>query len=228
MPHAQFNLLISPWVGLANMRQLQERFGTPFLHYPVLPIGPTETGRLLRTVGDYAGIDRGLVERVIDEHETEFFYYIERSADVIIETRLMPRRFVTISDSFYTLGIARFLINDMGLLPETQYITDGAPAELQEQIRQQFSFADGITAAVSFTTDAGAVHEQLSQARFLGRPLLLGSSWERVLSTQVNGYQLSVSLPVSDRMVLNRSYVGYDGALRLVEDIYSLVLADFQ
>jgi nitrogenase molybdenum-iron protein beta chain len=127
------------------------------------------------------------------------------------------------------LGIARFLINDMGLLPETQYITDGTPPEFQEEIRRQFSqFADGITAQVDFTTDVGVVHEHLRQKKFLGRPLLIGSAWERVLSMQVNGYQLSVSLPVSDRMVLNRSYVGYDGALRLVEDIYSLVLDDFQ
>jgi nitrogenase molybdenum-iron protein beta chain len=226
---AQFNLLISPWVGLRNMRQLEERFGTPYLHYPALPIGPTETGRLLRTVGDYAGVDPQLVEQVIDAHEAEFFYYIERSADVIIETRLMPRRFVTISDSFYALGIARFLINDMGLLPETQYITDGTPPEFQAEIRRQFSlFVDGITARVDFTTDVGAVHERLRQEKFLGRPLLIGSAWERVLSTAVNGYQFSVSLPVSDRMVLDRSYVGYDGALRLVEDIYSLVLDDFQ
>ncbi len=58
--------------------------------------------------------------------------------------------------------------------------------------------------------------------------MILGSAWEKVLAEEINGYQLSVAMPVSDRLVLNRAYVGYGGALRLVEDIYSLVLADFQ
>jgi nitrogenase molybdenum-iron protein beta chain len=31
-------------------------------------------------------------------------------------------------------------------------------------------------------------------------------------------------MPVSQRLILDRSYVGYDGALRLLEDIYSVVL----
>ena len=31
-----------------------------------------------------------------------------------------------------------------------------------------------------------------------------------------------------DRLVFDRAYVGYTGALRLVEDIYSVILSDFQ
>ncbi len=58
VPRAQFNLLISPWVGLNNVKHLAEKFATPYLHYPVLPIGPTETGKFLRTVGEYAGVTK--------------------------------------------------------------------------------------------------------------------------------------------------------------------------
>lgn len=229
VPKAQFNLLISPWVGLKNVKHLEEKFNTPYLHYPVLPIGPTETAKFLRTVGTYAGLEEKRIEKVIAKHEAEYYYYIERSADVLLETRLLPRRFITISDSFYSLGIAKFLINDLGLLPETQYITDGVSEEYQDSIRQDFkNFADGITAKVVFNSDGGAVHEDIRNIKFRGRPLILGSAWDRVLSEEVNGYQLSVSMPVSDRLALDRSYVGYQGALRLVEDIYSTVLADFQ
>ncbi|GBG57121.1 nitrogenase protein alpha chain [Sporomusaceae bacterium FL31] len=229
VPQAEFNLLISPWVGLKNVQHLQEKFGTPYLHYPVLPIGPTETAKFLRTVGEYAGLEEKRIEKIIAKHEANYYYFIERSADVLLETRLLPRRFITIADSFYSLGIAKFLINDIGLLPETQYITDGVTEEQQAGIKAEFSsFVDGITANVVFTSDGGAVHEAIRETKFRSRPLILGSSWERVLSDQVNGYQLSVTMPASDRLVLDRTYVGYEGALRLVEDIYSIILADFQ
>ncbi|HWR56467.1 MAG TPA: nitrogenase component 1 [Negativicutes bacterium] len=229
VPRAQFNLLISPWVGLNNVKHLAEKFATPYLHYPVLPIGPTETGKFLRTVGEYAGVTKESIENVIQRHEREYYYYLERAADVLLETRLLPRRFVTVADSFYTLGIAKFLINDMGLLPETQYITDGVSRDYHAGIEAEFkNFIDGITAKVVFTNDGGAVQEDIRRLKFRGRPLILGSAWEKVLAEEINGYQLSVAMPVSDRLVLNRAYVGYGGALRLVEDIYSLVLADFQ
>lgn len=229
VPAASFNLLVSPWTGLKNVRHLEEKFGTPFLHYPVLPIGPTETGKFLRTVGEYAGVSKALVDEVITRHEAEYYYYIERAVDVLLETRLLPRRFVTVSDSFYTLGITRFLVNDMGLLPETQYITDGVDPEHHQRIAAELSdFSEGINARVVFNSDGGAIQRELRSAKFHGRPLLLGSAWERVLAPDIQAYQLTISMPVSDRMVLDRAYVGYGGALRLVEDIYSLVLQDFQ
>jgi len=229
VPGAQFNLLISPWVGLKNVKQLEEKFGTPYLHYPILPVGPTETGKFLRTLGEFAGIEQGKIEEIIRRKEDDYYYYIERTADILLETRLLPRRFVTIADSTYALAITKFLINDLGLLPERQFITDGVSPEYQDIIRKEFeNFGDGIKAEVVFTNDGGLVQEQIRKIKFRSRPLILGSAWEKVLADEVKGYQLSISMPISDRMILNRTYVGYEGALRLVEDIYSLVLADFQ
>ncbi|HBC91689.1 MAG TPA: hydrogenase [Pelotomaculum sp.] len=229
IPKAQFNLLLSPWVGLKNVKRLKEKFATPYLHYPVLPIGPTETGRFLRTLGDYAGLDQKKIEKIIERHEDDYYYYIERTADILLETRLLPRRFVTVADSIFTLAIAKFLVNDLGLLPEKQFITDGVNPEFHEDIRKEFqNFNDGITGEVLFSSDGGWVQEEIRGIRFRGRPLILGSAWERVLGAEINAYHLSIAMPVSDRMILNRTYVGYDGALRLVEDIYSLVLDDFQ
>ncbi|MHB8064506.1 MAG: nitrogenase component 1 [Ruminiclostridium sp.] len=229
VPSAQFNLLISPWVGLRNVIQLEEKFGTPYLHYSVLPIGPTETSKFLRTVGEFAGIEKKRIDNVISKNEDDYYYYIERTADILLETRLLPRRFVTVADSIYTLAVSKFLINDLGLLPETQFITDGVSEEYQNNIASEFeNFVDNIKAEVVFDNDGGYVQELIKKIKFRGKPLILGSAWEKVLSEEINGYHLSISMPVSDRMILNRTYTGYEGALRLVEDIYSLILFDFQ
>ncbi|BBB89533.1 MAG TPA: nitrogenase component 1 [Methylomusa anaerophila] len=229
VPKAQFNLLISPWVGLKNVRHLEEKFGTPYLHYPVLPIGPTETGNFLRTLGSFAGIASEKIEAVIYQHEREYYSYIESALEAIYQTRIVPNRFITVADSFYSLGISRFLINDMGLIPETQFVTDGVLPEYQGAIEAEFKkFNDGIEAKVLFSNDGGWVQEEIRNIELTGRPLILGSSWEKVFSKKVNGFHLSVSMPVGDRLVLNSFYVGYHGALKLLEDIYSEIISNSQ
>ncbi len=73
VPAAEFNLLVSPWVGLKTVRQLQTKFGTPFLHLPVLPIGPTETASFLRKIAEYAHIDTRALDAFISQNED--YYY---------------------------------------------------------------------------------------------------------------------------------------------------------
>ncbi len=229
VPSAQFNLLISPWVGLKGVQQLEEKFGTPFLHYPALPIGPTETSAFLRRVAEFAHLDQKRVEAYIKEREEHFYHYIERAAEVLLETRFLPRHFTIVADSAYTLALAKFLVSDLGLIPDQLYIVDGTPEHLQEEVRGYFQdLGEGISGDVVFTPDGGKAQELIRATKFRSRPLILGSSWERPLAKELNGFVLSVSMPVSDRLVFDRSYVGYTGGLRLVEDIYSVIMGDFQ
>ncbi len=229
IPAAQFNLLVSPWAGLRTVKRLEERFGTPFLHYPALPIGATETGSFLRAVGAFAGIQSEAVEETIRREEARYYYYVERSADLLFETRFLPGHFVTIADSFYSLGLTRFLINDLGLIPEVQFVTEAVPEEYRPLVEAEFQkFDEGLVSPVHYGADGGTVRDELGKRRFRERPLILGSTWDRVITRELKGYPLSVAMPVSDRLVLNRTYAGYDGALRLTEDIYSVILGSFQ
>jgi nitrogenase molybdenum-iron protein beta chain len=225
---ASLNILASPWAGLAAVRKLEDKFGTPYIQYPTIPIGPYETGEFLRAVGSAAGVPSSRVEEAIRAGEEEYYYYIERSADIFLETRAMARRFTVIADSDYTLAISRFLVNDMGLFPSKLYITDDAPIEHRERIAGYFGgFLHGIKAEVEFSADGGAIHEEIVNTEFYGRPLILGSYWEKSLSKELRGHYVGVAMPVVDRLVLDRSYVGYEGALRLLEDIYGVVLETF-
>jgi nitrogenase molybdenum-iron protein beta chain len=52
-----------------------------------------------------------------------------------------------------------------------------------------------------------------------------GSSLDRVLAASLGAGHISLSFPVSNRAVVNRGYTGYDGGLRLFEDILSSVIA---
>lgn len=228
IPEAQFNLLVSPWVGLDNVKKLEEKFGTPFLHYPTLPIGAFETSKFLRAVGEFAGVDNKIIEDLINEKEEYYYYYIERYADLFLETRAMSKKFTVVSDAQYSLGITKFLVNDLGLFPAKQFIVDDTPNEFRENIKGYFkSLNYGIEAEVEFQTDGYKIHREIENTDYHGYPLIIGSYWEKEVAKRTDGHFLNVSWPVNERLVMNGYYVGYDGGLKLIEDIYSVVKTRF-
>lgn len=228
IPSAEFNLLVSPWVGLESVKFLKEKFGTPYLHYPVLPIGAFETTKFLRAVGELAGVQKSAVDKIVGEREAEYYYYIERYADIFLETRVMSKRFSVISDAQYALAITKFLVNDVGLFPAKQYVTDGTPEEFRPALTRAFADLNyGIKAEVSFSSDGYQIHEEIKKADYFGYPLILGSSWEKKLARDTKAHYLAISWPNFERLIINSSYVGYGGGLKLLEDIYSVVLTRF-
>jgi nitrogenase molybdenum-iron protein beta chain len=229
IPAAAFNIVLSPWTGVSIAEKLEQRFGTPYLHYPVLPIGAVETSRFLRSAGEFAHLQSTQVERYIEKQEAYFYHYLDRSADFFMEMRWdLPAQFIIISDSFYSLGISRFLVNELGLKPGRQFITDNPPEIFLDGLVNQFAtLADKVSAKVTFTHDGGEIAKTLRSEVFDQPPLVIGTSWDRDLAKQIGGYHLSIALPITDRLVLDRAYVGYAGGLRLVEDIYGAVLGTY-
>jgi nitrogenase molybdenum-iron protein beta chain len=231
IPDAQFNLVLSPWVGLKTAKLLENKYGTPYLHYPVLPIGAKETSKFLKEVTKFSGIDEINAENFIKKEEKRFYYYIERSADFFIEFRYsLAGRFFNVSDSFYALGISKFLLNELGILPGEQYITEDTPSEYKKGIEDEFNnLSKGIGAKVIFDVDGGKIHERIRSFNHdTHTPLILGSSWDRDIVNEVNGFWLNIALPVMHRLVLDRHYVGYSGGLRLAEDIYANILDTYK
>jgi nitrogenase molybdenum-iron protein beta chain len=228
IPEAEFNLLVSPWIGLGNVKLLEEKFGTPYLHYPTLPIGAYETSKFLKAVGQYAGIDNEKIESIIEKHEKEYYYHIERTSDVFLENRTMSRRFSTVTNVTDALAISKFLVNDFGLVPGRQYITDATPEEYRDDVIQYFKeFKYDIEAEVVFSTDGYEIHQDIRNYDYFGAPLIIGSIFEKKLAEELNGNFLAVSVPIKERLILSSSYVGYHGGLKLLEDIYTYVLKQF-
>ncbi|OBR96431.1 nitrogenase molybdenum-iron protein beta chain [Clostridium ragsdalei P11] len=231
IPNAEFNLVLSPWVGLKTAKLLKTKYKTPYFHYPVVPIGASETSKFLRQVGEFAGLDKSRIESLIKKEEKNFYYYIERAIDFFTEFRFsMPDRFFNINDSFYALGISKFLPNGLGILPGEQYITEDTPKEYQEFIINQFKHLSKNTSSkVIFEIDGGKISHKLKEYDYDGHtPLILGSSWDIDIARHQNGFWLNISLPVMHRLVLDRSYIGYSGGLRLAEDIYDSILGTYK
>jgi nitrogenase molybdenum-iron protein beta chain len=227
IPAAEFNLVVSPYLGLKTAELLQEKFQTPYLHYPVLPVGGAETTKFLRTVAAFAGVSSAQTEKFIAQNEDEFYHYMVRASDVLTEYQLnQPKRFYNINDASYSLAFSKFLVNELGYFPLQQFITEDVPEEYQDTVQGYFQeLAPGISSAVTFAQDSGIIEEAILAERHLTTPLLLATSWELDIAKLISGLHLSVGLPVIDRLILDHTYVGYKGGLKLVEDIYSQLLA---
>lgn len=226
IPNAEFTVLVSPWAGLESAKYLERRFNIPLLQYPVLPIGASETTKFLRAVQEFTGADKELTERVITEKEAEFYYYIERFADTLLETRILGKRFTVVSDSEYTIAVTKFLVNDMGLFPEKLFIVDDAPKAFQQKITDEVNNLNyGIKTEVQFTTDGHDIHEQIKSLDFAGTPLIIGSNWEKKLAAGLGAHYVNVSYPMLEKLVINDHIAGYSGGLHLLEQIFTAAMS---
>lgn len=227
VPNAQFNIVLSPWVGLKTAKLLKNKYGTPYLHYPIVPIGAKQTTKFLRDVTEFGDLDVDKTENFIKSEEKNYYYYLERSADFFVEFRYdLVHRFFTITDSFYATGINKFLIKELGFVPGQQYITENTPKQYQEFIRNQLKTSSETTSAeIIFETDGGKIHSGIRNYDHRNqKPLIIGSFWDKDIISELNAYELDISVPILNNLILNTNYLGYSGGLNLIEDIYNNVL----
>jgi nitrogenase molybdenum-iron protein beta chain len=227
IPAAAFNLVLSPWWDVEFAKLLQERFGTPYFHHPVLPIGPTETKKFLDALRGFANLDAALVEDAVKRGEDEYYYYIARAAQFLYYGRTIPKNFIMVANSLYTLSVARFLVNDFGMTPYALYVVDDPPEGTETIFGHALSDLDGgVPAEIEIARDPGGIPAALRKKRerdlllggLSGPNFLFGSAWDLDLARENGSFYIPISAPRGGA-VLNKSYFGYSGGLRLLEDI---------
>jgi nitrogenase molybdenum-iron protein beta chain len=224
IPNAQFNLLLSPWVGLGTVKLLEKKYGTPYFHYPVLPIGAQESNAFLREVASFAGIRKETAEAVIRREESRFYQYLIGLLDFVGEFRSnLPSELYVVADSAYSSAISGFLVREIGFIPKGIYITDDPPTDLQPGIIEAAASRIETFKDLSlFEVDGGLIQANIKER--LGnskKALFMGSTWEKFLAQKTGNLYSYISLPLPETVILNKSFLGYRGGLQLVEEIYS-------
>ena len=125
-----------------------------------------------------------------------------------------------------------YLVNDLGLIPEKQYLTDDVPEQYQQLIIDEYKdFESGITAEVEFTADVGKALDDVRKIREEGErinpPVLLGSMWNDVEARKLKTDSIHISAPVGNMVILNKTYFGYNGGLTFFEDYYGAIAKRF-
>ena len=225
IPKAQFNLVVSPWVGVRNAEHLQEKYGQPFLHIPEIPVGEEATSKFIRQVVEFAGIDKTASEKFIKQEADIYYYYLEHFSEFFAEYWYgMPSEFAIVADAAYTLAYSKFLADQIGLIPKRAIITDNTPERFRPQIAEYFknNISDGVSIDVDFVEDGYEAEKLIDEVEFkAGKPLILGTSWELTLAEKKQALFFEISTPSSETLIVNRTHIGYYGALQFLERIYS-------
>lgn len=226
IPKAQFNLVISTWLGLQTAEHLQKKYNQPFLHIPSIPIGAKATSEFLRKVSNFAGLDLKKTEKFIQKEEKHYYKYLEDFSDFYAEYWWgVPSRFAVLGESSYNLAVTKFLVNQLGLIPVKQIITENPPEEYKDSIRKEFAnIAEDVSVTPLFLEDGYLVEQALIHSE--EKPaIILGTSWDRDAAKQLGGNIVEIGFPASYEVVLSRANVGYKGALSLIEKIFTIAIS---
>ena len=232
---AGLNIVVSDVYGVEPAKVFEEVHGVPYVVAP-FPIGPTGTTEFLYTVGAALGIDKKFVAKIIAEEKKRYYGYIERLADVYNDLDFQ-RYSVVVADASYAQALTKFVADDLGWLPELVVITDLLSEEEQRLVEARFAgLTSGIVPKVVFDSDTSSVVKHFNKVwprnnndkyyNAFSPAFVFGSSLDREFAESLGASHLSVTYPVSNRVVLDRAYAGYSGALRLTEDILGLLVGN--
>ena len=224
LPAAEYNLVLSTWNGHRAAKRLEENFDIPFITFPSVPVGPKQTSKFLRTVGEKLGVSKDVVEEVIEREERKAYRFIEYSGDILLIAR--PHSyFAVVADSNTAINITNFMVNELGYLPDIIQLTDNPPEEYRENIIKALTEDLESTSSpeIIFEPDSFEARENLRNRSFL---FLFASSLEAHSASEfgapgVGVPHTTVSFPSYNRVILNENYVGYEGGLTLIEDFTS-------
>ena len=231
---AALNIVLSDISGQATAAKFSEVHGTPSLTLPI-PIGPTATRAFLLAVAQRFGIDEALVQQVIAEENRWYFSFIQHLAECYNDLDLQRYAFI-VGDSTYSLALTQFLAHDLGWIPYLTAITDLLTDEEEQRVRARFAtLPEAVRPTVIFETDSSQVITR-AQACITIEPnpyggnaidpaFVLGSTLDRNLAVALNAGLLTVTYPVTNRVITDQGYAGYRGGLRLATELLSVILS---
>ena len=220
IPQAEYNIVVNPWLGVRAVEKLEEKYGTPFIKFPNVPVGAKQTAEFLRTVGEKLAVPSETVEDFIAEKEDWYYRLMEYPGDAVILVR--PNSYYAVAaESSYAIAFTKFLANELGYLPDIIQITDNPPLEVREEIVKEIrnNIDTVVQPDIIFEADTYKIRKNLEDRPFL---FLFSSSIEAPTSIEdYNALHVPISYPIYNRSVLAKHYGGYDGGLTVVEDVVS-------
>lgn len=223
IPNAEFNLLLSPHVGLEAVKELERKYGTPFIQYPGVPVGAKQTSELLLKIAENSSLSIEEVQKEIRKQERMYYGYFEAAAGFVTDYgEEMAYQFYTIADSNYGVGVSAFLREELGFVPLGVYLTDEPKEKYRETIKAVLENKDSLFSEnILFENDGGKIQKEIRENLKMdaARTLILGSTWDKFLAEELESQYIPLSVPLPQMVVYNTSYAGYRGGITLLKDI---------
>ncbi|MHC1681951.1 MAG: nitrogenase component 1 [Clostridiaceae bacterium] len=216
IPSAELNIAISSW-GLPIAELIEEKYKVPYIYFENIPVGIEDTSNFVKAVSKKLNVEDNIVNEFVSSEEKKVAYFIESALDSYFKYNY-KRRFAIVGDSSLAIGITKFLSNPLGLIPEVIIITDDVDLKIQQEIEEKYK-SEGVE--VIFDGDGKTIREAITGKAV---ELILGSSLEKKLASNLRVPLLEVSFPIANSLVLNKGYAGYNGGITLLQDLGTAII----
>lgn len=231
--NASLNIVLSEIYGKKAAAAYEEIHNIPYITTQI-PIGYIQTENFIRKIGKHLNISKRVIDKALENERNIYYDYFERFLDIYTDADLQ-RYAVIVGDANYAPSLSRFISDELGWLPELAVITDLLNENEKNTIIEQFKgFESGLQTTVKFDSNTSSVKKYLrdvwepnNNQRYydsMTPVVVIGSIFEKDLAASINAPLVTVSYPITNRIVLNRSYIGPNGGLTLTEDILSSLI----
>lgn len=219
IPRSELNIVFSPW-GEKIGKYLEEKYGISYLAFQSLPVGNDDTSLFIRQVANKINLNEEIVDKFINFEEEKINHYLKNISEIYFEYNFQ-KEFAIVGESSTVIGISRFLVNSLGLIPKTVIITDNPQEEFLDNIKNEcYNLLEQVKVEVYFTEDTGEISNIIKNSNV---ELLFGSSLENHISSYLDIPIQYISFPIWNKVVLDKAYIGFKGAITLLEDVSTLI-----
>lgn len=216
IPKAELNIVVSKW-GLSAARKAEKKFGTPYLYFPELGLGEEGIGYFLREITDKLGLDSEKTEAYIKKEKDHFTYALEQITEYYYDYDFQ-KTIALVGDESTVIRYGSFLTKYLGMEVEIAIITDYSEEENGEETS---SVIEGFANRVYFSKDSSEIDEIIENGSV---ELIFGSGLENRIAKKLDIPNYIASFPAYGKVIIDRSDMGYTGAVSLLEELSNLLI----
>lgn len=217
IPKAELNIAVSKW-GLSAARKAEEKFGTPYLYFPELGLGEEGLGYFLREITDKLGLDSEKTEAYIKKEKDHFIYALEQITEYYYDYDFQ-KTIALVGDESTVIRYGSFLTKYLGMEVEIAIITDYSEEKNGEGTS---SVIEEFANRVYFSKDSSEIDEIIENGSV---ELIFGSGLENRIAKKLDIPNYIASFPAYGKVIIDRSDIGYTGAVSLLEELSNLLIA---
>jgi nitrogenase molybdenum-iron protein beta chain len=214
---ADLTIVLSKW-GLRAAKWLEEQYGIACLELKGAFLGERETGAALKKVAALLGLEERVIEPFLKKERDRFIYALGQIKDYYYNYHFQ-RDYAIVGDEGTIRRYGKFLNGILGFSLKTAIVTDSPEGEEPPSPPEEL---EGLAERVYFSKDGGEISEILRDTK---PELLLAGAPEKQLARRYGIPLLTVSSPAG-RVILNRSNIGYAGALTTLEELSDLLISE--
>lgn len=212
---AELNLVVSKW-GIPAAEKLKDLYGTPYLVFESIGLG-TEIEVMIRAVAEALEVETTTLDEFLLKERKRFVHALEQFTEYAYDHDFQ-KSVAIVGDESTILRYGNFLAKYWGMEIGIAIITDYlGPAE-EQQIPKVLQ---GVAKEIYYSKDTSTIKKIIKSGNI---DLILGSSMENEVAGQLNIPNYPVSYPAINKVIINKSDIGYSGAVSILEDLSNLLI----